>query len=385
MRVLVLHSHTLYLRASLPLALRLLSEGHEVDFQRAAPRLTGFSQRYVRENPTGVAAIDRRALRYVAQVSGLAEPWRATGRRAGLTARPRYDAYDVVVGTTKDLTQLRATGRPSVALGYQHFPVALTTGPTEARVQSLFLKPNPFTAEHGFVDLATGWHAAPTGFTYVDRIVQEPASAGPTDEVLVFHPGGRRGVDSDAGDPDDVAARKQRAVLERACLPALAAGLRPVIKVHPLRAAGHDTPDVERIARAIERDHGYVSGSVGVLGPAAWHWPVALRAALVVSYGSSALYELWSAGVERAVVCNFEGRARSERFSLFESVFIETHDQYAHLLSEGAWGDVRPTGFAADVAAAYAELGDGQATARAVDLVEDTVARAGRLGRSGHG
>lgn len=369
MRVLFTHHHTLYAKVTIPLALRLHEQGHEIVFERRRDRWHRFSDRYVTSHPTSVAVVDRSSLRYAATLCGLAGPWAAAEDdiRVG-RARGRFDA---IVGVTKELDRLRALAArgdtPVHALGYQHMPYLVSPGrPAGRRAASLFLEHNPFTDDHGFLEILGEDDAEPCAFLFLDEVVARRTAAPPAaDRVLVFHPGGWRNVVTAPGTGAAEAHARQVAFFTRACVPVLEAGLTPVIKVHPLRARHHDTDDVGRVAQEIEDAHGTPRGAIRVLGPDAWFWDDAFASAFIVNYGSSSIYELWSAGITSAVVCNFEGAARSGRFSLFDGVFLDSHDAYRDFVARAGWRDLRLDPLAARVSAAYAELCDGRAVERA--------------------
>lgn len=257
------------------------------------------------------------------------------------------------------------------ALGYQHMPFVVSVGEpfreASGRRTSPLLERNPFTERHGFAEILAGSDAEPNGFTYLDRV--PPSDDGRRDLALIFHPGGYRGVDSDPGDPRPVAYGKQLALLERACLPLLEVGLKPVVKVHPFRARFHDEDDVRAVFAELERRHGLASGAVAVLGPHASYWPTARRSAVILNYGSSSLYELWSAGLRAAIVCNFEGTARSEKFGMFPAIFFDRHDDYVDWLRAGTHRRMELDPLGERIFDAYHALHDGRATERSADLV----------------
>jgi hypothetical protein len=366
MRVLFTHGHTLYAKVTIPLALRLLAAGHEVVVERRG--LRRFSDRYVLGNPTGVSVTDRRSLRFVARLIGMEEEWSAAEAEVPV-GRPR-GRFDAVVGTTKDLKPLRALGASDGstvwALGYQHMPyvVRVGAGDDHGDQRSLFLREHPFTDRHRFLEILGEDEAVPNSFTFLDRVVaRRPAGPPARDRVLIFHPGGWRNVDTAPGEGRRESREKQRALLERACAPLLEHGLRPLVKVHPLRARHHDLADVEALAREIDP-------GIGVLAPEDWFWDDAFHSAFVVNYGSSAIYELWSAGIRSAVVCNFEGTARSEKFAAFDGIFIDTHPDYVDFVARERWRDLELDPLAAEVAEAYESLCDGRSTERAAELIE---------------
>lgn len=378
MRLLLVHGHTLYAKVTLPLALRLLELGHEVVVERRRDRWHRFSDGYVRAHPTTTAIVDRRSLRFVARLTGYEREWDAAEERIEVRRVGAGERFDAVVGTTKDLERLRALASGgsmrAYALGYQHMPYLVTPGrplPSEPDGSgSFFMRPNPLTDAHRFLELIGSDGAVPNGFSFLDRVVERrPAETPARDRVLIFHPGGYRNVVTAPGDSAKTCHAKQLAFFDRACVPALEAGLRAVIKVHPLRARHHDLEDVAEIAEAIEDRHGAARGTITCLGPEAWFWDDAFRSAFVVNYGSSSIYELWAAGIGSAVVCNFEGTARSRKFELFPSIMLDSHAQYAEFVREGRYASLELDPVAAETASAYAELCDGHATDRAGEIV----------------
>jgi hypothetical protein len=367
MRVLFTHGHTLYAKVTIPLALRLREEGHEVVFERRRDRWHRFSDRYVRAHPQNVAVVDRASLRYAARLIGYEREWEAAEGSIEL-GRPR-GRFDVVVGVTKELERLRALASAGdarvFALGYQHMPYVVAVGREQRHDGSPFLQHNAFTDAHRFLEILGGDLAVPNSFLFLDRVVERrPARSPAGDRVLIFHPGGWRNVVTAPGEGARASREKQLAFFERACRPLLEAGLRPVIKVHPLRARHHDTGDVRAVADAIDP-------SIEVLAPDAWFWDDAFASAFVVNYGSSSIYELWSAGIRSAVVCNFEGSARSGKFAFFDSVFIDSHDEYRAFVAEERWRTLELDPLAREVSDAYAELCDGRATERAARIVTE--------------
>jgi hypothetical protein len=377
LRVLFQNRHTLHAKVSIPLAVWLADRGHDVSFVRQGHGFNRFSARYVRRHPTSVRIVDRRSLAFVARLSGYGGDWERVTGSITFTSRPRYHEYDAIIGTTKELPELRAVraryGVRVFALGYQHMPFVVSVGEpfrrATGRRPSPLLEENPFTERHAFAEILEDCDAEPNGFTYLDRV-----PAGHDDRPgmgLVFHPGGYRGVVSDPGDSRSLCHRKQVGLLERACLPLLEVGLFPVVKVHPLRARFHDEPDVKAVAEEVERRHGLASESIGVLGPESSAWPVAQRSAVILNYGSSSLYELWSAGIRTAIVCNFEGRSRSEKFDLFPAIFFDRHTRYVDWLRAGDFRRLELDPLAERVFTAYRSLHDGHATERAAHLVLD--------------
>ncbi|MBI4341823.1 MAG: glycosyltransferase family 4 protein [Candidatus Omnitrophica bacterium] len=394
MRIFIQHSHALHAKVTIPLAAWLVRHGHEVVFREQRDGWRTFSADYIRSHPTSVRIIDRDALRYAARLIGYARDWAQTEPFVRFTRREPDARDDAVVSDTKEIDALRAIqarhGVPAFAVGYQHLPViARVEGPLarSERPSSFFLETNAFTTAHRFPQILDGCEAVPNTFTYLDRVFERhappPTSAPSSDRigarlvgghVLIFHPGGWRGIESNPGDSRAVCEASQRALIERACLPLLAAGLEPVIKIHPLRARHHDEDDVRRLIAEIERAHALPAGAIRCLGPDAWFWDEAFQSAFILTYGSSSLYELWAAGLRRVVVAHFEGTARSRKFELFPSLGLETHEAYAEFIRAKRYETLPNDPLARTAAEAYAALWTGEATRTAAETILTAIA-----------
>ncbi len=384
--VLFLHSQTLYAKVTIPLALCCLARGWRVTFQTNRPvlfgRSFGFSEKAVTRKPTSVAILNPEAIDYVAGLIGLGAPWRAARKkvRFSTTAALRPGRFDGVVGTTKNMDALRrvaAKGIPAYALGYQHLPVFARVGSRFAGYDdaadwnSVFFGDNPFAARHGFAGILKGCGIRLSTFTFLDEVhARRSGHQAERDQVLIFHPGGYRGVVSEAGESKKSSYAKQKKFLERLCIPLLAKGLKPVIKVHPLRARFHDIEDLKQLAMEVEREHGLPGGSIGLLGPTDWSWDTAYRSALILTFGSSAIYELWSAGLKNVFVCNFQGSARSGRFDFFRSVFLDSYEAYLESIENPSRPDPSRDSLTARVQSAYHEVYRGDSATTSIGLMQ---------------
>ncbi|MBI3090349.1 MAG: hypothetical protein HYY96_06740 [Candidatus Tectomicrobia bacterium] len=374
MRLLFAHHQSLYAKVILPLAWYFAGQGHEVAYHINRPQFLGwswgFSQGSIRRHPTTVGIVNPQALRYVARLIDYERQWEELRGRLRYHRGKRYGGYDAVVATTKDLPWLREVAAewkvPAFAVGYQHLPfVARVDGgfalPDEApEVTSLFLSEHPFAQAHGVSEIFQGYALRACSFLYLDRVHARVAGGGQAGEeaqsggvpaaepaspprplAFLFHPGGYRGVVTQFGEGKAACYAKQKVFLERLCLPLIEAGFRVVIKIHPLRARHHDLADVQAIFADIARERRLPSGCVEWLGPEAWYWESAFRSRVILTFGSSSIYELWSAGLRNVYVCNFEGKARSEKFSFFESIFLDSYAAYLKRIE--AWAGAEAT------------------------------------------
>jgi hypothetical protein len=367
----------------IPLAVWLIRQGHEVTFLQQKRLWQCFSSGYIKYHPNSVIIVDRTALRYVAKLAGYEHDWGEVESQVQFVRRPSYSRYDGVVGTTKSMDALRQLHanyqRPTFALGYQHIPfLAVINGrmpSKEHHVCDVFLGENTFAEFHNFADILDGCSLVPISFTYLDRVYERrPVEVKSEPWAFIFHPGGCRNVVTRPGDSKTVCYARQRVFLERVCLPLIRAGLRPIIKVHPLRAKYHDLSHLRRITADLEHEHGFAAESILCLGPDVWYWDYAFRSSVILNYGSSSIYELWSAGVEQAVVCNFEGTARSRKFYFFPELFLDSYDEYLSFIESRAFPRIDSASFAGKVFNAYHSLFNGHASSSAGQLILETIA-----------
>ncbi len=392
--LLFLHSHTLHAKVTIPLALRLAQDGYQVSYLVNRPtflaRSFGFSARYVRSHPTAVAIINPESLRYVARLIGYEQAWQEGSRKIGYVWRRGlndYGRFDGLVSTTKDMRLLRRIRErysvPAFAVGYQHIPFLVKIdeqfrpetrffGENLVSSESAFLTDNAFSRAHRFPDILQSCGLYPCGFTYLDRVYagrQEQEANRDERTVLIFHPGGYRRVLTEPGDSREVCYARQRAFFEKLCLPLVKAGLRPVIKIHPLCARFHDLPDVEKVAREIEAHHRLPADSILCIGPESWYWKYAFQSRFILTFGSSSVYELWSSGLSNVFVCNFEGGVRSQKFRFFNSIFIDGYEEYLDFVSAEVFRHRPLDALATQVFDAYHSLFDGQATRKVCGLI----------------
>lgn len=361
-RILFFNSQTLHAKATLPVALALADLGREVVFQVNRPTLWGrswgFDDDYIRDHPTNVQIISPQSLALVAKLIGLEKDWARLSGRFRYVRRPKPGGWAAVAATTKNIDQLRTikaeSGVPCFAVGYEHLPLLLKIDQPfrrndETGRETVFTTDNLFSRERSLGDILAGHGLRLTGFTHLDAVhrylqTNRPAAG---ESVLVFHPGGRRGVVSRPEDSPTQCLASQKAWLDRICRPLVETGFQPLIKVHPLRARYHDLADLQPLARELEGEHSWPAGAIGFVGPDDWYWPWALTSRALLNHGSSSIYEVWAAGLGNLYICNFEGRARSGRFGFFEDIFIDGHQDYLARIKAGQLGRAGSTGLAA--------------------------------------
>jgi len=355
--ILFIHNHTLYSKVTIPVILSCVENGWNVTIH--VNRLTlfgvsyGFSKRVIKKNPTGVKVINPKSLEFVADLIGLGDEWRAVKDRINFSIISQIfpSKFDVVVGTTKNLKRLSSIAQVHTsvfALGYQHFPVLLKVGADDKEDSckyernSVFLTKNSFANRHSFPDIVKGHQVVLNSFTFLDVVHRRRTDVVSKEKtILIFHPGGYRDVISSFGDSKEVCYASQMNFLKRLCMPLISMGLKPVIKIHPLRARYHDWEDLVILIDEFERGNKLEKGSIGLIGPEDWFWNLAFNSTLVLTFGSSSIYELWSAGVKNVFVCNFEGVSRSQKFDIFDSIFIDSYEDYLDLLKNpNAWNPV---------------------------------------------
>lgn len=378
MRVLFLASHTLYWKVLLPVALELTRRGVKVSIRANRPSFMKYSQDKCADHPTGVRWVNRSALEYIADLAGYREDLNQAlkGGALQISMLSGLHRHDAVIGVVKDFDPLlKRSGKKHedvYVLGYQHLPVLLSLKQPlkNKKISSLcervFLQ-SEFSNLHRFSE----WVLHPAvkdrefvNFPYLDKIKQTPGVDGAY--ALVFHPGGYRHVDSDPGDDQATCYRKQERFIRDVCGPVLAAGLIPVIKVHPLYARHHSKADLEAIlAIMIQKDPEFRS----VIVTDQPYWDYARQSRWIVTFGSSSVYELFAAGFWNVLICDFLGKARSVKFEAFEGLFVRSLEDYAAILKQKPSRERLKQGPAAEIFEAYHSLNHGKAASQVADHV----------------
>jgi hypothetical protein len=343
-KILFIHTQTLYAKATIPIALQCVKNGWDVTFHVNRPIILGrsapLSEQDIKKRYTGVSILTPDAYRFISKIIALDNAWSLVAQDISYSFLAKYlpSRFDVVVGAVKDIPLLRylsKSGIPSFYVGYQHFPVfgringALAQLDNEGTRTSIFFSENPFSKSHKFYEQVEGTSYRLCNFPHLDAVYRVNSATNEKDNtVLIFHPGGYRGVLSEPGDDQATCYCAQKLFLEQVCIPLLEHGLKPLIKIHPLRALHHDLDDMEELVSEFEDQYQFAKGAIELIGPTEWHWQKAFHASFILTFGSSAVYELWAAGLKNVLVCNFLGTSRSERFDFFEDIFIRTHQEY---------------------------------------------------------
>jgi hypothetical protein len=385
--ILFLNSQTLHAKVTIPLALCFTRHGYGVSYLVNLPTLFGrsfgFSDRYIRANPTGVGIINPEALQFVARLIGYGDDWSKYRREIGYHLWRHFGQFDGIIATSKNIPWLRSIrakhGSPAFAVGYEHIPFTIKiddpfrsqSDPSE--LESVFLTDNAFSKAHGFQEILQSCGLHPCGFTYLDKVYQRYNARDWSEErvVLIFHPGGYRRVITKPGASRAICYTKQRAFLENLCIPLLQAGFKPVLKIHPLRAQFHDLADVQEIVEDIVHENELDEDSIICIGPESWYWDYAFKSSFILTFGSSSIYELWSAGLRNVFVCDFEGSTRSQKFRFFDSIFIDSYEEYLDFVNVEASRHRPLDALTAQAFEAYHGLFNGQATQTAYELISN--------------
>jgi len=337
----------MYSKVTIPVALACLEKGWKVTFQVNRPNFLegflGFSEDKIKNNPTGVTIQNKKAFDFISELIGLQQQWGKNIDKINFSmfAWLQLKKYDAVIGATKNmklLSRIVKKGIPTYALGYQHFPVFVDLSnkkPSYDKYESssIFFNTNSFSEQHEFNKIISGYTVKLNTFTFLDAVHSMKKELKNESKVLIFHPGGYRNVITSFGDGKSVCIEAQKKFIKRVCLPLIKEGLIPVIKVHPFRANYHDIEDLSLIINNIESEESLKKGSIELIGPKGWFWDIAFSARFILTFGSSSIYELWSAGLDNVYVCDFEGKERSKKFKFLDSIMINTYEEYKKFVS----------------------------------------------------
>ncbi|NQT06260.1 MAG: hypothetical protein HQ575_01825, partial [Candidatus Omnitrophica bacterium] len=331
MRISFYLSHALYAKSLIPIIVRLAKGGHDIcisknrlGFLRYEPQLYG-------ANPTANRFVNRSSFDYVAKISGYGDEWAAVRNTVRFVFRIPMNA-DAIITTTKDmkiLSRVKAKypDKGLFAVGYQHMPFILSMGRPFVRKNlpeictDVFMNANAFSHIHRFPEYISDYGITFRGFPHVEKIhrMYEAAEFGKGGRyVLVFHPGGYREIITERGNDKKTSYDKQKAFIDIVCTPILRRGLIPVIKIHPLPARYHFKEDIEEILKGMAASR---SEFQDVIVESEDYFKYLNNTDTVVTFGTSGVYELFSVGLKRLIVCNFIGRSRSRKFSFMKGIF----------------------------------------------------------------
>jgi len=347
-KVLIINSHTLYLKSTLPVAIAMLKMGWDVTFSREKFRLLDFWKKkkfhsYILNNPTSVEIINEEATSYVARIIGQEEEWNEYKSKVSYSffAVLKQKKFDLVLATIKNRNQV-INRKNVILLGYEHLPILgrFASEPIDNYVnrKTIFFSDNQFTLDHQFSEIFKNLNISLLTFPWLDKVIQTSYKRNRPKikkKVLIFHPGGYRNVLSSPGDDKKICYASQENFIEKICIPLIDKGFYPIIKVHPLRAIYHDKDDLDLLTAKFNSKY---RNKIEILSADSWHWDHAYDSKFILTFGSSSIYDLWSAGIKNVFICNFFGEDRSKRFNYFDSVFINSHDDYIELVQKFANG-----------------------------------------------
>lgn len=383
--ILFIHSHTLYAKVTIPVALECVRKGWKVALQVNRPvffdKSYGFTENVIMNNPTSVNILNPESYEYVAELIGLGSSWNRLKEKLYFSFSGELFAgkFDIVVGTTKDIPKLWRVyhkGVRSIALGYQHLPVISVLGEENScnNIDSIFFSDNLFSNKHYFNGIVSGASTALSAFTNLDFVYKIKKNiTSCSDTVLIFHPGGYRNVLTQPNASRDESYSKQKEFIERMAIPIIRRGLSVVIKVHPLRAKFHDKNDLEVLVGEITKSYNLVNDSIKILSPQELYWNTAFNSRFVLTFGSSSVYELWSAGITNVYVCNFQGPERSVKFEIFDEIFINSYESYLKFVDQDSHDICLENKLTMSVISAYGELFDGGSVNKSIMQIEKSL------------
>ena len=159
---------------------------------------------------------------------------------------------------------------------------------------------------------------------------------------------------------------RQKEFLKNICFPLLEEGYMPVIKAHPLPARFHTFADLKYIVDKLSKEH-KLAGKIHVINEA--FWPYAQKSRGILCFGSSGIYELYSAGFSNVVICGWLGDSRSKKFSMFDSVFARSERDVLEMLKEGDFENRIHGGLLGDIFCAYSRLHNNSNAEKAASLI----------------
>ncbi len=367
-------THTLYFKVLIPLIINLIKRGEEVIIENGLKDLIPYSPDRFSKKPTQSNQINLSSLSYVAEIIDLKSEFDLVKHKIKFKLFIFPQENDLLFCTTKNINLVRKYKnkvKDIIVLGYQHMPVVLkfkghvSKSLKNKRVDEVFINNNHFSGRHKFTKVILDKDINDYGyvnFLNLDRIYNISAEKLEKDSVLIFHPGGYRNLITPPGASKEKSYVAQLEFIKKFCFPVVESGQIAIIKTHPLFAKYHSKVDLISILdELIIEDERYKN----VIVTDESFWKYAKSSYLVVSFGSSSLYELFSAKIPNLVVSSFYNDERSDKFTMFESIFIKDYEEYLHLVKNKKSKDLDD--LTSKVYQAYSSLHDGKAVHHIVE------------------
>lgn len=230
----------------------------------------------------------------------------------------------ILICTTKDLAYAkknRKKFKKIIIVGYQHMPFIGTYNFSKIYEDKFGLQSNTFFNQNNFYDVLKNINLNKCKFLNLlyenDKYI--PSS---NKKILVFHPGGYRGVITNNNDNKKVSYEKQNKFFENLLIPLLNEDYSLYIKVHPLAAQFHEYHDIKNIINSNPRISLF-ENKITILDRFHDYRNIAINSDFNLTFGSSAIYELWSIGAFNSYICTYLNDDRSHKFKIFKDINID--------------------------------------------------------------
>lgn len=347
MKIFFYSTHTLYSKVLIPLIVKLAGKGHSIYIYKNKPDFLTYDHYRHAGIPASNTFVNRNSFDYVSGIINYSKTWDVVKSGINFTFSRNLSRYDLIIGTTKNLDMLKFfknkyKGKDIFAIGYQHMPFVVSLRGNFKSVNmpevclEVFRKSNPFSEIHAFSEYISDFDISFRGFSYLDSVYSEYFEKRSMEDdkkyVLIFHPGGYRGVITKMGEGKKRSYAKQAEFLRTVCLPVLKEGLIPVIKAHPLAARYHFKEDILEIITSLSREN---RDFEKIVVEDKSYYKYAYDSDTIVGFGSSSIYELFSMNVKNIIICDFFGKARSRKFTFMDGIFLKDAAEYNDFWKRG--------------------------------------------------
>lgn len=360
MRVFFYASHTLYLKALIPLIELFLENSIECTLNKNHLNLFKYKPSKFSKKPTVNKCINKSSYDFVKSLLMDVK----TNKYPDFSFWGSLKKNDVFIATTKDISflnkiRIKNKNAKIFVVPYQHMPFLcslsskLKNKNEVLSASKVFLENNEFSRQHSFVYYLNKEGIKDYTFFPFPYLSSKREKLRCPQKVLIFHPGGYRNIITSQGDNKTTSYECQKAFIQKLCLPLLENGLVPVIKIHPLHAQFHSFSDLKYILDNLNYEN-TLYAKVELLAVGNWGFVPGF----FLTFGSSALYELYSMGHDKVFICDFLGKSRSSKFSMFSDLMIKNIEEYIDFVKSRIWenDDIFRNSLTKDIFKAYSEI-----------------------------
>lgn len=279
-------------------------------------------EKIISNRPTNFNIINLKSILYISKLIEFDTNFFSYNTNIKFTYTTFTKNNSVLICTTKDLIFAKknySKFKKIIVVGYQHLPILGIFDISNSYSHDEIYN-NPFFVKNNFHKILKNIKFQKSIF--LNLIYQNKSDFEvKKNSILVFHPGGYRNIISNKDDNKIMSYQKQLSFFKKVLTPLLNRGFFIYIKIHPLCAKYHTYYDMHKI---LISDNFFKKNilKIKILDRQVNYIPFAQKTIFNLTFGSSAIYELWSLGIVNNYICRIFKDERSDKFNLFKDITL---------------------------------------------------------------